>query len=311
MTTHELAPSRSTLHGHFSAQLAAALEVDSGDTIIARTLRGSWDDAGFELTPQLDAGHALLGPVFVRGAEPGDALAIEILKLRPARSGRTSAGDFPSPVNDRLALTGHGHKRIEWEIDADTMVARALGFEVDVRPFLGVIGMPPSEPGIHSTIPPRAPGGNIDCRELVAGSTLLLPVAVEGCLLSFGDGHGAQGDGEVGGTAIECAMDEVQLRVSVIKAAGLKTPEAHTPAGFITFGFSTDLDEALMIALEAMIDRLQSDLQLERATATALASVSIDLRVTQVVNKTLGVHAVLPVNRLRRGNQPVEITRPA
>jgi acetamidase/formamidase len=306
---HELVPGRSTLHGHFSAKLAPVLEVDSGDIISARTLRGSWDGAGFERHPELDAGHALLGPVVVRGAEPGDALAIEILKLRTASSGRTSAGDFPSLVNDRLALTGRGHRRVEWEIDQTTMVARALGFEVEVRPFLGVIGMPPSEPGIHSTIPPRSTGGNIDCRELVAGSTLLLPVAVTGGLLSFGDGHGAQGDGEVGGTAIECAMDEVVLRVSVIKAAGLKTPEAHTPGGFITFGFSTDLDEALMIALETMIDRLESDLQLDRATATALASVSIDLRVTQVANRTLGVHAVLPVDRLRRGSQRVAITQ--
>lgn len=307
MATHALLPARSTLHGHFSAELAPALEVDPGDTIRARTLRGSWDDAGFDRDTTLDAGHALLGPIFVRGAEPGHALAIEILSLRPARSGHTNAGDVPSPVNDRLGLTGAGRHRVEWEIDPETMVARALTFEVDVHPFLGVIGMPPGDPGIHSTIPPRPSGGNIDCRELVAGSTLVIPVAVSGGLLSFGDGHAAQGDGEVGGTAIECAMDEVELRVRVIPSAGLKNPEAYTPEGFITFGFSTDLDEAMLIALEAMIDRLQSDLPLERAKATALASVAVDLRVTQVVNKTWGVHAVLPMDRLRRGAQPIVI----
>jgi acetamidase/formamidase len=309
MTTHHLSPTRASLHGHFSAELAPALEVHPGDTIRARTLRGSWDDAGFELQHPFDGGHALLGPVFVRGARPGDALAIDILKLRPARSGRTSAGDFPSLVNDRLELTGAGHQRIEWEIDPETMVARALGFEVAVQPFLGVIGMPPSEAGIHSTIPPRPTGGNIDCRELVAGSTLLLPVAVAGGLLSFGDGHAAQGDGEVAGTAIECAMDEVELRVGLIEAAGLKTPEAHTPAGFITFGFSPDLDEALMIALEAMIDRLQSELQLDRVKATVLATVGIDLRVTQVANETLGIHAVLPTGRLIRAGRLISITK--
>jgi acetamidase/formamidase len=305
MTTHELLPARSTLHGHFSPDLAPVLVIDPGDTIRARTLRGSWDDAGFERDATLDAGHALIGPVFVRGAEPGDALAIDILKLRPARSGHTNAGDIPTPVNDFLALTGAGRHRVEWEIEPDTRVARALGFEVDVRPFLGVIGMPPAEPGIHSTTPPRSTGGNIDCRELVAGSTLVIPVAVEGGLLSFGDGHAAQGDGEVSGTAIECAMDEVELRVRVIKAAGLKTPEARTAAGFITFGFSPDLNEAMLIALEGMIDRLQPGLQLERAKVTALASVIVDLRVTQVANKTWGVHAVLPVDRVRRGGQPV------
>jgi acetamidase/formamidase len=305
MKTHDLLPARATLHGHFSAELAPVLEVDPGDTIRARTLRGSWDGAGFEREATLDAGHALIGPIFVRGAAPGDALAIDILKLRPARSGHTNAGDIPTPVNDFLALTGAGRHRVEWEIDPDNRVARALGFEVDLRPFLGVIGMPPAEPGIHSTTPPRSTGGNIDCRELVAGSTLAIPVAVEGGLLSFGDGHAAQGDGEVSGTAIECAMDEVELRVRVIKAAGLKTPEARTAAGFITFGFSPDLNEAMLSALEGMIDRLQSGLQLERAKVTALASVIVDLRVTQVVNKTWGVHAVLPVDRVRRGGQPV------
>jgi acetamidase/formamidase len=309
MTTHDLSPARTSLHGHFSADLAHVLEVDSGDTIRAHTLRADWAEADFERHHPSDDGHALLGPVFVRGAGPGDAMAIEILSLRPAHSGRTAAGDFPSPVNDHLNLTGAGHHRIEWEIEPETMVARALGFEVEVRPFPGVIGMPPAEPGIHSTTPPRRTGGNIDCRELVAGSTLLIPVAVKGGLLSFGDGHAAQGDGEVGGTAIECAMEEVVLRLGVREASGLKTPEAHTPAGFITFGFSPDLDEAFMIALEAMIDRLQLDLSLERAKATALASVCVDFRVTQVANETLGVHALLPVDRLRREGLPITIKR--
>src|SRR6202158_2868123 len=167
MTTHDLLPSRSTLHGHFSPELPPVLEVEPGDIIRARTLRGSWDDAGFERDVTLDAGHALIGPVFIRGAEPGDALAIDILKLRPASAGHTFAGDVPTPVNDRLALTGTGRHRVEWEIDPDANVATALGFEVDVRPFLGVIGLPPADPGIHSTTPPRHTGGNIDCRELL------------------------------------------------------------------------------------------------------------------------------------------------
>jgi|ERR1700682_297291 len=307
MKTHDLLPARSTLHGHFSVDLAPVLEVDPGDTIRARTLRGSWDGCGFERDAMLDAGHALSGPVFIRGAHPGDALVVEILKLRPARGGHTFAGDISTPVNDRLALTGTGRHRVEWEIDPEAKVAWALGFEVDVRPFLGVIGMPPGEPGIHSTTPPRQTGGNIDCRDLVPGSTLILPVAVEGGLLSFGDGHAAQGDGEVSGTAIECAMDEVELRVSILPAAGLTTPEAHTAAGFITFGFSPDLNEAMFVALETMIDRLQSDLDMERAKATALASVIVDLHVTQVVNKTWGVHALLPPDRVRRGGRPVVI----
>ena len=165
--------------------------------------------------------------------------------------------------------------------------------------------MPPSQPGIHSTIPPRPTGGNIDCRELVVGSTLLLPVAVNGGLLSFGNGHAAQGDGEVGGTAIECAMDSVELRIGLIKGANLKGPEAYTPVGFTTFGLSEDLTEAMLLALEAMISRPQSDLDLDRAQAAALASIAVDLRVTQVVNESMGVHALLPTARLRRHGHAV------
>lgn len=307
MADHELLPHRRTLHGHFSADLEPVLHVDPGDTIRARTLRASWDDAGFDLDPKLDAGHALLGPVFVEGAEPGDSLSIEILNLRPSVSGRTRAGGVGSPVNDHLGLTGGGRGTLEWEIDQDAAVARAMTFEVDLQPFLGVIGMPPGEPGIHSTIPPRPGGGNIDCRELVAGSTLLLPVAVSGGLLSFGDGHAAQGDGEVGGTAIECAMDAVELRIGLIKGAHLKGPEAYTPAGFITFGFSESLTDAMLIALEAMISRLQSRIGLDRAQSAALASVAVDLRVTQVVNESMGVHALLPSARLRRHGHAVVI----
>lgn len=219
--------------------------------------------------------------------------------MRPASSGSTRVGGWSTLINDRLGL-GASRQQIDWEIDVEAGVARALGFEVELRPFLGVIGLAPGEPGVHSTIPPRSTGGNIDCRELVVGSRLFLPVAVRGGMLSFGDGHAAQGDGELAGTAIECAMDEVELKVALLKGRFLKNPEAETPAGYVTFGFSTDLDEATLIAVEAMIDHIQADLGLDRSEATVMASVAVDVRVTQLVNQTLGVHAVLPVGRLRR-----------
>lgn len=296
---HTLVPERSTLHGHFSPSLDPIREIDPGDSIRARTLSASWEGAGFDLRPELDAGHALIGPVAVRGAEPGDALAVEIVRLKPARHGSTRVGGWSNMVNDRLGFDST-RRLVEWTIDPQAGVARALGFEVELRPFLGVIGLAPREPGIHSTVPPRSTGGNIDCRELVAGSRLVLPVAVRGGLLSFGDGHAAQGDGEIAGTAIECAMDEVELKVELLKGAALKNPEAHTPAGYITFGFSTDLGEATLVAVEAMIDHLVAELDLDRHAATALASIAVDLRVTQIVNQTLGVHALLPAERLRR-----------
>lgn len=156
-----------------------------------------------------------------------------------------------------------------------------------------MIGLAPAEPGEHSTIPPRAEGGgNIDCRELVAGSTLYLPVTVAGGLLCLGDGHAAQGDGEVGGTAIECPMT-TQIVVDVLTDRPVPTIHALTPTAKITFGFDTDLNEAMADALDAMLTWMQGLYELERSAALALASTAVDMRITQAANQVWGVHAVL------------------
>ncbi len=175
------------------------------------------------------------------------------------------------------------------------------GFVVPLRPFMGVMGMPPDEPGWHPSWPPRIWGGNLDCRELVAGSTLYLPIPVRGALFSVGDGHAAQGDGEVSGTAIECPMERVDLTFELLPDLHIQTPRARTPAGWLTLGFHTDLYEASTRALEAMLDLMIGQYDLERQDALALASVVVDLRVTQLVNAgVLGVHALLPEGALRR-----------
>jgi acetamidase/formamidase len=160
------------------------------------------------------------------------------------------------------------------------------------------MGLPPAEPGEHSTVPPRVTGGNIDCRELVAGSTLYLPVRVPGALLCLGDGHGAQGDGEVCGTAVECGMT-TELTVDLAADRPLATAHAVTPAGRVTFGFDADLNEASAQALEAMLGWIQVLHGVDKATALALASAVVDLRVTQIANQVWGVHAVLPDGALR------------
>ena len=161
-----------------------------------------------------------------------------------------------------------------------------------------MIGVAPAEPGEHSTIPPRAgSGGNVDCRSLVAGSTLYLPVQVAGALLTLGDGHAAQGDGEVGGTAIECAMTSTVL-VDLVPDPPLRSVHAETPSGRITFGFDADLNAATAEALDAMLTWLESLHDLDRSTALALASACVDLRITQVANGTWGVHAMLSDERL-------------
>ncbi len=153
--------------------------------------------------------------------------------------------------------------------------------------------MPPAAAGRHSTVPPRPTGGNIDCKELVAGSTLYLPVEVAGGLFSLGDGHAVQGDGEAAGPALECPMERVSVRFEVLEDMPLRMPQADTPAGWLTFGFHEDLDEAMWLALEGMLDVLERR-GYNRKEALMLASLVVDLRVTQVVNITKGVHAVLP-----------------
>jgi acetamidase/formamidase len=168
------------------------------------------------------------------------------------------------------------------------------GHTVELRPFMGVMGMPPDAPGLHSTVPPRVTGGNLDCKELVSGSTLYLPIAVPGGLFSVGDGHARQGDGEVSVTAIECPMERVDLTFALLPELHLATPRAHTPAGWLTFGIHEDLDEAALIALAAMIDLLVERHGLSRHQALGLASVVVDLRITQMVNGVRGVHALLP-----------------
>lgn len=312
MAVHRVEPERRTLHGHFSRELAPALTIDPGDAVVFRTLDAGWGlgptpadgrpGATFEpRDPELDGGHALCGPVAVRGAEPGMTLAVEIGELRTGAWGWTAAGGWSSPLNERLGMgEGTPRTRLSWELDPDRLVGRERGGrEVALRPFLGVIGMPPDGPGRHPTGPPRPTGGNIDCRELVTGSTLYLPIAVPGALVSVGDGHAAQADGEAGGTAIECPMERAVLTFRLRDGPPLATPRAETPAGWLTFGFDEDLDEAMATALEAMLGLMGERFGVPRGEALALASVVVELRVTQVVNGVRGVHALLPHGALR------------
>jgi len=290
----------------FSAEAPAALAVDPGDTVVVRCL----DAGGYlepmktpgDIRPQMfpkARGHCLVGPIAVRGARPGMMLAVRLVSLRPDDWGWTVTALRNSLLGERLGLADEPGSWLLWDIDADEGTARNdRGLTVDLAPFLGVIGLPPAEPGEHSTIPPRACGGNIDCRELVAGSTLYLPVTVPDALLCIGDGHGAQGDGEVCGTAVECGMT-VELVADLARDRPIPTAHAETPAGRITFGFSPDLNEASAQALDAMLGWMQELFEVDKAAALALASPSVHLRVTQVANQVWGVHALLPATALR------------
>ena len=301
---HEIPLERRTLHGHFSRELEPVVSVDPGDTIAFACLDAGWHtspEEGYEARdPELDAGHALIGPVEVRGARARQTLEVRVDEVRVGDFGVSVAGGWPMWVNDRLGLAGGEDVVLRWRLDADVGLARDdRGRELELRPFLGVLGMPPDAPGRHPTGPPRPCGGNIDCKELVPGTTLFLPIPVDGALFSAGDGHGRQGDGEVSGTAIECPLARAELTLSVRKDIELEWPVAWTPEAWLTFGFDVDLDEAAALAIEGMLELMGREHGLTRLEALNLASLVVDVRVTQVVNGVKGVHAVLPHDAIR------------
>ena len=232
MAEHQLDAVPGTVTDVFSNALPPVLTIDPGDTVVVRTLDASGhlerQRTPGEERPRMFAerrGHCLAGPIAVRGAEPGAMLAVRLESLRPDPWGWTVAASADTPLNRRLGLAGAEPAWLLWELDADRRTGtNQYGHTVDLAPFLGVVGMPPAAPGEHSTVPPRRTGGNIDCRELVAGSTLFLPVEVPGALLCVGDGHAAQGDGEVGGTAVECGMTTRLVVDPGARAAGARPP---------------------------------------------------------------------------------------
>lgn len=303
-----LDPGPGTLHGWFDPDLPPAVTVDPGSTLTVGCLDSGWSTGPFDggdlaARPRHPSwepgtGHALTGPVAVRGARPGQVIAVRVDDVVPGDFGTTYCGLRDTPLNRWLGVLDDPVV-LRWTI-ADGVATTQHGHRVATTPFLGVVGLPPAEPGRHSTVPPRWHGGNLDCRELVAGSVLYLPVTVPGALLSVGDGHAAQGDGEVSGTAIECPV-EATLTVDLLDdlhGLALRTPVAHTPAGWVAMGVADDLDTATGHALDAVLDLVGALHGVGRSEALALASVLVDLRVTQVVNQVVGVHALLPEGRL-------------
>lgn len=304
----QLAATRDTTADVFSNAHRPVLSVDAGERLVVDSLDASGHlerqrTPGEQRPTMFEAarGHCLTGPIEIRSATPGDVLAITLHSTTPGEWGWTVAGGRDTPIARAVDVVDAPAAWLLWELDVARGVAtESRGFVRALRPFLGVVGVAPGAPGEHSTIPPRAgSGGNIDCRELVAGATLYLPVQVDGALLYLGDGHAAQGDGEVGGTAIECPMTS-ELTVEVVRDRPVPGVHAETPGGRITFGFDADLNAATDAALTAMITWLAADFDVDRATALALASVCVDLRVTQVANETWGVHAVLAPDALTR-----------
>jgi acetamidase/formamidase len=315
--THAL--SADHIHTAWDNALPPQLEVDSGDTVTLHTLEatGGWAAHQTALHPNLEpelaslvrtsanpkrnarlGGHALTGPVFVRGAEPGDTLEIEILKVTPGPWGFVSCRpDFglllPDDMDFRLKFLDlrdpHG-------------IPFAPGIRVPVMPFCGVMGVAPAEPGPHSTIPPRNTGGNMDVRQLSAGSSLFLPVQTRGALFSAGDAHAAQGDGEVSGYGAECDAT-VTLRFHVRKHRPIRAPQIRVAARaseigpwFVTTAHEPDLLEAARNALRDMLEYLRREHGLEREEAYMLSSLCVNLNISQCVDlPNYTVSASLPL----------------
>jgi acetamidase/formamidase len=299
-----LAPGRDTLHGSFSRALAPAVTIASGDRIAVETVDVTWgvEQHGAPGTPRKRApkgdgprydGPALCGPIYIEDARPGDVLAVSIERVVPASWGWSYAGDGPFNAALNRALDVDDALLVRWTLDReDGWAVSERGCRVPLRPFLGTIGCAPAADGWHSGWIPRATGGNLDCPLLTAGSTLYLPVAVPGGLLSLGDGHAAQGDGELGGSAIECPMETVVLRVAVRRGPSVEGLRAETPAGWVTLGVGDTLEAATHRAVRTMLDWLEAAFDVARTEALTLLSVAGSLRVTQLVNGRVGTHLV-------------------
>lgn len=302
---HVLNASPETCHwGYFDAGMTPVQSIDSGDEVVIHSVSGGPDmlpGTGYLIPPELleihaggvpaMPGHILTGPIAIKGAAPGDVLQVDILDVALRQDWgynmiRPLAGTLPYDFDQK-------HRTII-PLDAEAGTATLpWGRTLPLAPFFGVMGVaPPSGWGRISTIEPRAHGGNIDNKELVAGSTLYLPVHTEGALFSVGDGHGAQGDGEVCVTAIETALTGT-FKLTLRRDLTLTYPQAETPSHVITMGMDPDLDRCTEMALRDMITLVSVRLGISHAEAYMLCSLAGDLRITQTVNGCKGVHMMM------------------
>ena len=309
--SHILKPTPKTVAwGYYAATTPPVLRIKSGDTVQVHTLITSTpprlEGAGVRpdeierslreifttVTDKGPGGHILTGPIYIEGAEPGDVLEVRIQSIKLAipyayTAFRPGAGflpeDFPTSNIKIIPL------------DEKRMIGRfGDGIEIPLRPFFGSMGVaPPEASGRISSAPPGIHAGNLDNKELVAGTTLFIPIHVRGGLFQIGDGHAAQGNGEVCITALETSLFG-KLQFIVRKDMKLRWPRAETPKAFMTMGIDEDLTEATRIAVREMIDFLVNQKRLSRDDAYMLASVAADLSITQLVDGTKGVHAMIP-----------------
>ncbi|HJS73638.1 MAG TPA: acetamidase/formamidase family protein [Vicinamibacteria bacterium] len=308
--THRLKAAPDTVvWGYYDGSVPPVLTVDSGDIVDveamitgARLLRtlGVPEDAIRPDMEEMDekvkqeGPHLLLGPVAVRGAEAGDVLEVRILEMGivdPWAVNLFAPGGGALPK----LFPYQGGKFVRLDLERNVALF-GPGIEIPLRPFFGSLGVaPPPISGRIGSGPPGVHTGNLDNKELTAGSTLYIPVHVKDAFLFIGDGHAAQGDGEVNGTALEASLSG-KLQLVVRKDLKFSWPRAETPQYYMTMGLDPDLDTAAEMAVSQMVDHLVQDRGMSREDAYVLCSAAVDLRVTQVVDGTKGIHALLPKN---------------
>jgi acetamidase/formamidase len=318
---HRLKASPGTIAwGYYSAAAKPVLRIRSGDTVTADTIITSSPErltaAGVkpedieaelrtiysEVKDKGPGGHILTGPIFVEGAEPGNVLEVRILKIVPkiayAYNGFSPGRGF-LPDEFKVAKT----RIIPLDLHRN-MALFSPGIELPMKPFFGSMGVaPPAAAGRISSAPPGIHAGNLDNKELVAGTTLFLPVHAAGALFEVGDGHAGQGNGEVDITALETSLTGT-FQFVLHKDMHLKWPRAETPTHYIVMGIDEDLTQAMKIAVHEALDFLMEKGRLSREDAYMLASVAVDFNVTQVVDGTKGIHGMIPKSIFKAKPKP-------
>ena len=304
-THHLLAPDPP--HYAWDNSLPPRLTVASGDTVIFETRDASdghfrLDSTSADVASYEFRGHPLTGPVYVERARPGDVLQVEVLEVRPASFGWTAIlpdfGLLPEDFSSVYLRT--------WDLSDGAYARLGDRFRIPLVPFCGVMGVAVAEPGEHPTMPPRRTGGNVDIKQLVAGSTLYLPIEVEGGLFSIGDAHAAQGDGEVCVSAIEMSSTTT-VRLQVRPDMSLQEPQFQTPGvplasgpAYVTTAHGPDLMQSTKQAIRYMIEHLVQAYGLSREDAYCLCSVAVDLKISEVVDAPNWiVSAFLPLEIVR------------
>jgi acetamidase/formamidase len=313
--THTIESSAKTVRlGVFDGTLPNIVEIDSGDTVVYpntwthflnRFQKGSTIQqlAQYRTENPGKGPHSIIGPVGVKGARPGDMLAIRFLTLTPLDWGANF--NNPAALKTGAIPDDFPDGQIKFmDIDVQRKVAKfSPSITLPLGPFQGTTGVAAPEdrevvgrvsPGVVSSVPPGQHAGNIDLREQQEGSVLYVPVWQPGAKIFTGDSHALQGDGEVNLTALETAMREVRIKVDLHQQPGWQWPFAETATHWIALGTNRDLTEAFRLALRNAIDFLSKRAKLSRHDAYSLASVAVSFRITQVVDVNQGVHAMIP-----------------